>query len=69
MDRHIQNLLALVQEYAPTGPAYQTVLNDFKKAQKDGASEQEQIAILIGLVYDGLTYGNWPWSALYHRGP
>ena len=53
----MQHILAVLQEYAPTGTWQQRCAD---LGTED--TPEEQLKRLVGTLYDGLAYGNWPWT-------
>jgi hypothetical protein len=58
----INELLMILQHYAPTGKEQKMCSGMLWTMQKDGLSEREIIARMSDSIGDGLKYGNWPWS-------
>jgi hypothetical protein len=57
-----QTALALLQGYAPNGKAQQECSDMYNQLLKDGASPKHVARRMVGALYDGLAYGNWPWT-------
>jgi hypothetical protein len=50
-------LLSVLQHYAPTGKDQQIVSD-----MMNGIPPEHQARTLAGMIFDGLTFGNWPWT-------
>lgn len=61
MMQHKQNLLAILYYYAPTGIEQEQIANEFRSMESDGMSDDYIVKTLCGWIYDGISYGNWPW--------
>lgn len=57
-----QVLLAILQQYAKTQAAKNECSKIYNQLVADGQSNDEIVRVLAGIIYDGLTYGNWPWA-------
>lgn len=54
-------LLTCLQAYAPDGDAQQ-ICTDMLHDMEHLKESDEMIELgLVGAIYDGLRYGNWPW--------
>lgn len=60
--QHIRELLGVLQAAAPNGDAQQICTQLVQDMQRDGVELHQQIRVLAGEVYNGLTTGNWPWE-------
>lgn len=61
MNSHINNLLAALQSYAPSGSAQVKAAELVWNGERHGATEDEIICSLANAISDGLMRGNWPW--------
>lgn len=60
--RHGTSLLAILQDYAPNGPAQQKCTELLWSLQKTWGANYDKInEHLAGALIDGLRHGNWPW--------
>lgn len=57
-----QELLGILQHYAPTSIEQQLCSEMVWDMQKDGADDRMQIGTLAMAIHDGLHFGNWPWT-------
>lgn len=57
-------LLGIVQAHAPTGEDQQKVAATYNACLAEG--HRRALQVMSGVLYDGLTYGNWPWAS-YRR--
>lgn len=57
-----QQLLGILQHYAPTSHEQQVCAELVWDMQKDGVDMPRQIGTLAGSIHDGLHFGNWPWT-------
>lgn len=65
-----QQLIGMLLHYAPTGKEQQQVshlsnmIEIEVKLETDNRHEAERLIerTLVGMLYDGLQYGNWPWT-------
>jgi len=60
-----QQLLGILQSYAPTGKEQmicKQFYDDMKAAHEKSKDVQKALA---GAIYDGLAYGNWIWLTSY----
>lgn len=49
--------------FAPTGVEQQIAMRAIKDTLADMTQSYDfQIKTLTGMAYDGLAYGNWPWT-------
>ena len=55
-------LLTILQDYAPTGNEQQRVSNSYNELVMNEKDENIVVKNLAGWLYDGLAFGNWPWS-------
>lgn len=55
-------LLGILQSHAPTATEQQMCTELTWKAESDGATHEDIEKMLVGVLSDGLNYGNWPWS-------
>lgn len=60
-NRHVQDQLGLLQLFAPDGVAQQICSEMVNEMQRDGMPPSEQMRVLAGCIYDGLSHGTWPW--------
>ena len=58
MTERINHLVAVLVSYAPN-PEDAT---RYVHREKQFAQNDELVRILAGAIYDGLAYGNWPWT-------
>jgi len=55
-------VLGMCQSLCPTGKEQAAFARAYNDMRKDAdVSEAELIKTLIGKLYDGLAYGNWPY--------
>lgn len=54
-------LMAALQLYAPTISEQVQVTQLVNVAVRNGASKEDIIKMLAGMLLDGLRHGNWPW--------
>jgi hypothetical protein len=60
--RAVQDLLRIVQEYAPNGKSQAQVVQDLHAMQREIPGYTDaHIKHLAGVLLDGLKFGNWPW--------
>jgi hypothetical protein len=62
MSSNAQKLLAVLQDYAPTGSAQAKCGELIGEMFKDGLTTREIDATLAGYISDGIRHGNWPWT-------
>lgn len=62
--RKSYQLLGILMEYAPNGDAQFECSQLRNSMIADGMSEDEVVRQLAGVLVDGLSHGNWPWTAL-----
>jgi hypothetical protein len=62
-DQHVQSLLGLLQEQAPGAEQQHIAAGIVREMQAHGAGTREIIRVLSGCLYDGLTFGTWPWAS------
>jgi hypothetical protein len=62
MSSNAQKLLAVLQDYAPTGSAQARCGELIGEMFKDGLTTREIDATLAGYISDGIRHGNWPWT-------
>jgi hypothetical protein len=58
-DKNARLLLEILQDHAPTGIEQEICSKLFREAQMAMDNTER---ILAGALYDGLAYGNWPWT-------
>lgn len=59
----VQQLLGILQHYAPTGSEQQACSQLLWDMQADSAMDDGKIiGVLAGAIHDGLHFGNWPWN-------
>lgn len=56
----IKVLSEVLQSYAPT-PKDMLLVDRF--TSKIDTNDAERLLGLVGALYDGLSFGNWPWTA------
>jgi hypothetical protein len=56
----VQRQLAILMELAPNGKVQAVISNTLNQSAADGATDKEQLTMLLGVAQDGLKYGNWP---------
>lgn len=62
--RHATSLLAILQDYAPNGPAQQKCTELLWSLQETWGANYDKInECMTGALIDGLRHGNWPWSS------
>ncbi len=54
-------ILAILQDIAPNLNAQEDCSKAFKDSQQDSENDKEFLLRVTGILYDGLSYGNWPW--------
>lgn len=62
MNKNADMLLSILQYYAPTGSAQQVCTEMYLRAQQEGIRDDDLVKVMTGALYDGLQYGNWPWT-------
>jgi hypothetical protein len=60
-NRHSSVLLDLIEEYMGQVPQDQRLA--WKNKIHANTEGEKQVRSLAAILYDGLAYGNWPWSA------
>lgn len=65
----VQELLGILQHYAPTSHEQQVCSELVWDMQSHHASMDTQIGTLAGAIHDGLHYGNWPWDVVRRSAP
>lgn len=62
MTKHLDALSMLIDLWDTLCPDADRghVTKVIKEAQADGMSRQDQCRFIVGMLYDGLAYGNWP---------
>jgi hypothetical protein len=58
--RQADVLLDLIEEYMGQVPQDQRLA--WKRKIAANTEGEQQVRSLAGILYDGLAYGNWPWS-------
>lgn len=53
-------VLSMIQSYAPNEEAKEKANTVYFEALND-SGPQEALRHILGVLYDGLAYGNWPW--------
>lgn len=55
-------ILEMLQEKAPNGKAQEICVDVYRNIQTSvGFDKDEADRQMVGILYDGLAYGNWPW--------
>lgn len=67
MNSNTSKLLAVLQDYAPTGYAQQKCSEMVGEMFKDGLTTREIDAALAASIVDGIRHGNWPWTARHSQ--
>lgn len=62
MNGNANKLLAVLQDYAPTGSAQQKCSQLIGELFAKGLTSREIDAALASAIVDGIRYGNWPWT-------
>lgn len=60
----IQALAQLAHAVSLTGKeqnALITAIHEIEMIDRDSTHGKERIRAIVGMFYDGLAYGNWPW--------
>jgi hypothetical protein len=60
--RKAENLLLILQSYAPDNLAQSDCSVEYFKMVDDGAQEDDLVLTLSELIATGLRDGKWPWS-------
>ena len=60
MDEKAYKMLGVCQEHCPTGKEQAAFARAYNDMRSEGTEEPEMIKFLVGMLYDGLAYGNWP---------
>lgn len=60
--RKAEELLLILQSYAPDSGAQADCATEYFKAVDDGLSEDDQVISLCEKILTGLRDGKWPWS-------
>ena len=55
-------LLAILQSYASNGKEQQKCTELMHEFQRNDSSPSNLQLYLVGLIQDGLRFGNWPWT-------
>lgn len=55
-----QHLLSAAMLLAPTGKEQQAFVQYFKDVESSGHDARKEARLIVGGLYDGLAYGNWP---------
>jgi hypothetical protein len=57
---HANTILRILNDFAPTGKEQGHLVDIYHEVEKDrpGAG----LMHMTGILFDGLTYGNWPWT-------
>jgi len=58
-NERIVHLLEVLQSYAPPTAEGERMVAHF--ASRHQTTDEERILELVGTLYDGVAYGNWPW--------
>lgn len=61
MDR-AYTLLGVLLDHAPDRGAQEIVTSIYHDMQCDHVTPRDMEVQLVGAIYDGLRYGNWPWA-------
>ena len=58
-----QRVVSTLVELAPDGPAQEKIVDLYRELRREyGIGNNHQVLkALVGILYDGLAYGNWPW--------
>lgn len=67
MSSNAQKLLAVLQDYAPTDKEQAVCSELIGTLFKQGLTSREIDGMLAGAIYDGIRYGNWPWTGQPQR--
>lgn len=54
-------LLGILQKFAPTGKEQHKCSEEYNNLVKELGYSRELVRSLVGTIYDGVAYGNWPW--------
>ena len=57
--RDVALLLDIIERHVPEGVDKVKVIRDIFESTK---AEENQLQLVVGVLYDGLAYGNWPWT-------
>lgn len=60
MTTRIYRALSWATTEMPTGNAQAALSRTYQQLQAGGASDDEIVRAMVGAVWDGLAYGNWP---------
>jgi hypothetical protein len=58
----IKSYLACLQSHAPDNVAQEQCAKMLHDIQEDGCTPHQIELLMVGALWDGLCYGNWPWS-------
>lgn len=62
MSSTVRVLLQAAMELSPTSVEQQAFTSLVHEMQREGEEEADVVITLLGLLLDGLRYGNWPKS-------
>lgn len=54
-------VLSMAQSLCPTGKEQAAFARRYNELRAEGLEETDIIKTLVGMLYDGLVYGNWPY--------
>lgn len=60
--RKAENLLLILQSYAPDNLAQSDCATEYFRMMDGGASEDDLVLVLSEAIATGLRDGRWPWS-------
>jgi hypothetical protein len=60
--RAITDLTNILIDYAPNAEAQQAVSTMRVEIERNTETDDLIIKSLAGAIFDGLAYGNWPWT-------
>lgn len=56
-------ILGILQDIAPNGEAQNDCTNAYNEILKIATDDKEILLRMAGMLYDGLAFGNYPWTA------
>ena len=57
----IAHLIVVLDSYAPETAEAKKMIDEIVNRNDRHVTDAERILELVGTLYDGVAYGNWPW--------